>query len=595
MKPTLVFDLEIYRDYFLAMFRNVETGNTKAFELYAGHQFDCDTVTSILNGYRLISFNGNSFDIPLLTLALTGANNALLKKACDAIIKNNLRGYQFAKMFNILIPKGIDHVDLIEVAPGSASLKIYGGRLHAQKMQDLPIDTEASISPGQRVELKTYCGNDLELTLALFKKLSPQIQLREAMSEIYGEDLRSKSDAQIAETVIKSQVETLARERPERPDIKAGTAFKYRAPEYISFDTRVLSDLWAMIENARFIVNDSGKIIEPDAFKKCTVTIGKSTYRLGIGGLHSAEKSVSHVTDANTIIVDRDVASYYPAIILTSGLAPKHLGDAFLKVYRAIVDKRLAAKHSGDKVTADALKIVINSSFGKFGSKWSTLFSPDLLIQTTITGQLTLLMLIEMLELEGIPVVSANTDGVVIACPRVKIDAMDNIVCAWEIVTGFDTEATFYSAIYNRDVNNYIALKADGGFKTKGTYAPAGLSKNPTNTICTDAVIAFLQHGVPIITTITSSRDITKFVTIRSVKGGAIDQDGEYLGKAVRWYYSTETTGPLRYQINNYTVPRSEGAKGLMQLPEHFPSDINYAWYIREANSILKDIGGCHA
>lgn len=243
------------------------------------------------------------------------------------------------------------------------------------------------------------------------------------------------------------------------------------------------------------------------------------------------------------------------------------------------------------QTSADSNKIVINSSFGKFGSKWSTLFSPDLLIQTTITGQLALLMLIELLESEGIPVVSANTDGVVIACPRVKIEVMNNLAAAWEMVTGFDTEATYYSAIFNRDVNNYIALKDGGGFKTKGAYAPVGLQKNPTNTICTDAVIELLQHGTPIVETIKTCNDISKFVTIRTVRGGAVDQVGEYLGKAVRWYYSTESKGPLRYLVNNHTVPRSEGAKPLMQLSESFPSDINYDWYITEANAILKDVG----
>jgi hypothetical protein len=254
------------------------------------------------------------------------------------------------------------------------------------------------------------------------------------------------------------------------------------------------------------------------------------------------------------------------------------------------VARRLAAKHAGDKVTADALKITINGSFGKFGSKWSKLYSPDLLIQTTITGQLALLMLIEALESEGIAVVSANTDGVVIKCPVARAAMMEFVVWEWEQATGFETEATRYRAIYSRDVNNYLAIKPDGSWKAKGAYAPAGLQKNPTNEICTAAVVKFLIDGTPVEDTIRACTDIRKFVTIRQVKGGAVKGE-QFLGKAVRWYYAAGATGTINYKVNGYTVARSQGAKPLMDLPAEFPADVDFDWYIREARTILTDIG----
>jgi hypothetical protein len=330
---------------------------------------------------------------------------------------------------------------------------------------------------------------------------------------------------------------------------------------------------------------------EPDWLKALKLKIGGSTYKMGIGGLHSTESCVAHTADDDTVLIDRDVASYYPAIVLNCGLAPAHMGDAFSKVYRTIVERRLAAKHSGEKVTADALKITINGTFGKLGSKWSVLYSPDLMLQTTVTGQLSLLMLIEQIEDAGIPVVSANTDGVVIKCPKAKIDTLSDVVSAWEFVTGFDTEETRYTALYSRDVNNYVALKEGGGHKTKGVFATAGLSKNPTSTICVDAALAYLKHRTPVADTVSECADITKFVSVRSVKGGAIDQSGDYLGKAVRWYYSSLVDGPLRYKINNYTVPRTDGAQALMTLPFDMPCDVDREWYITEANLILAGIG----
>ena len=573
------------------MFGNVATGNTRAFELFADHPLDMDTIRSIVAKFTLVSFNGNNFDMPLLSLALSGADNQTIKDASDAIILNNLRGFALERKFKFKTMTKVDHIDLIEVAPGMVSLKIYGGRLHCKKMQDLPIDPSASISAADRELLKTYCVNDLQVTQALYLKLAPQIALRTQMGKAYGLELRSKSDAQIAETVIRTQVKAITGVMPERPIIDGGTLYQYSAPDYIRFSSAVLKTALKTVQAAQFRVIDSGKVIEPDEIKNAKVTIGSSVYRMGIGGLHSSESSTSHVADKNTLLIDRDVASYYPSIILGSSLAPVHMGEPFLRVYRDIVEQRLAAKHAGDKVKADALKITINGSFGKFGSKWSALYSPDLLIQTTLTGQLALLMLIEALEAAGIAVVSANTDGVVIKCPVSKQDAMDDIVFEWETCTGFNTEATHYRALYSRDVNNYLAFKLDGGFKAKGAYASAGLSKNPANEICTDAVVAFLKDGTAIEDTLHACWDISRFVTIRSVKGGAIDQQGHYLGKAVRWYYSTTAQGPIRYRLNHYTVARSDGAQALMELPDKFPSDVDFDWYIAEAQTILKDIG----
>ena len=116
---------------------------------------------------------------------------------------------------------------------------------------------------------------------------------------------------------------------------------------------------------------------------------------MGIGGLHSCEKSQYVVADENTVLRDADVSSYYPSIILQQKLSPKAMGKDFITIYQSIVSRRIEAKHRGDKVTADTLKICVNGSFGKLGSKYSALYAPELLIQTTLTGQLALLMLIE--------------------------------------------------------------------------------------------------------------------------------------------------------------------------------------------------------
>ena len=587
---TQILDIEVYRDYFLAMFKDVATGEVRAFEKWDGSPLDVEGLRAILRRDCIVTFNGNSYDLLVLALALSGASNETLKKGSDAVIKTNLRSWQFEREFNVKISKSINHIDLIEVAPGVASLKIYGGRLHCPKMQDLPFDPDMSITPANRPLLREYCGNDLGVTLALYNTLLPNIQLREQMGQMYGIDLRSKSDAQIAEAVIAKSVAKIIGSEVKRPTIESGTAFRYRAPTFIRFKSSALQEVATLLAGLDFVVPSTGGIAIPKPLADHKIKIGNGLYRMGIGGLHSSEKCTAHVADADTVLIDRDVASYYPKIILNTGLAPAHMGAAFTQTFNTIVDRRLAAKAAGNKVEADALKITVNGSFGKFGNKWSILFAPQLMIQTTVTGQLALLMLIESLEAEGIPVVSANTDGVVIKCPVEKIPLMDLVVWEWETLTGFETEATEYRAIYSRDVNNYIALKKGGGAKLKGAFAPSGLQKNPTNEICTGAVTKFLMDGTPVEDSIRACTDPRKFVCVRQVKGGAI-KDGQPIGKALRWYYSIAAIGAFHYKVNGNKVPLSDGALPMMQLPDALPADLDFDWYITEARSILKDIG----
>jgi hypothetical protein len=457
-------------------------------------------------------------------------------------------------------------------------------------MQDLPIDPAQTITAEQRAVLNSYLLNDLSTTEDLFKRLKPQIELRQKMSDRYGVDLRSKSDAQIAEAVIKSQIEERTKLAPIRPSYPVDYSFKYVAPAYIRFESEELRRVLDVFTRVDFTLSDKGDVAEPEEVGKLKVKIGSSVYQFGIGGIHSCEKSVAHFADKDHFIVDRDVTSYYPNIILSQRLAPEHLGENFLAVYRSILNERIAAKRSGDKVVNEALKIVVNGSFGKFGSKWSTLYAPRLLIQTTVTGQLALMMLVERLEARGISVVSANTDGIVIRCTRSKRDLMLSIFADWELSTGFQTEETEYSAVYSRDINNYVALKPDGKYKVKGAFADADLSKTPTSQVCVKAVVDFLQFGIPIDKTIQSCQDVRMFVNVRSVTGGAVKGD-QYLGKAVRWFYAKDQSGAITYKKNGNKVPKTDGAKPLMELPDQLPSDIDYAYYVDEAQKMLKIVG----
>jgi hypothetical protein len=221
------------------------------------------------------------------------------------------------------------------------------------------------------------------------------------------------------------------------------------------------------------------------------------------------------------------------------------------------------------------------------------------MIQVTLTGQLSLLMLIERLETVGISVVSANTDGIVIKCDKSRYDELNEIIKQWEQHTNFTTEETQYSAVFSRDINNYIAVKLDGKCKTKGAYsnpwddpktAIFRFHKNPQHTICIEAVVNLLTKQIPIEETIRNCTDIKKFLVVRNVRGGGT-KSGKYLGKVVRWYYAHNEPDCIKYKSSGNKVATSDGAMPIMELPEELPTDIDYKKYIDISVDILYDIG----
>lgn len=250
--------------------------------------------------------------------------------------------------------------------------------------------------------------------------------------------------------------------------------------------------------------------------------------------------------------------------------------------------KELEKELERNQLVTDGLKICINGSFGKFGSKYSKLYSPDLLLATTITGQLSLLMLIEQLEKNDIKVISANTDGVEYFCPRDKVGLAEAIVFDLELVTGFEMEHGEYEALHARDVNNYVAVY-DGYTKAKGIYTETSLGKGRSTPIVYEAVRKFLLDGTKMEVTITNCTDINQFVSARTVKGGGVWRN-QYLGKMVRWYYSTNGDN-ITYKTNGNLVPKSATSVPMMDLPDTLPEDLNYQWYIDEAKEALKNLG----
>jgi len=366
---------------------------------------------------------------------------------------------------------------------------------------------------------------------------------------------------------------------------KIPTTLRYTPPEYLKFESETFNKILDYITNHHFTLSKHGKI---NPFKQLeNIKYGNTGYKMGVGGLHSKDKRLRVVPEPHQLLIDADVDSYYPRIILNNEWYPKHLGKHFLKVYDAILTRRLAAKAAGDKVVNEGLKIVVNGLFGKLGSIYSIFYAPDLLLQITLTGQLSLFMLIERLEAAGIQVVSCNTDGVVALVDGTDEDTYYNIIQQWQDETNFTMSFSEYQGLYARDVNNYFTI-TNNGVKRKGVFTETSVMKNPTGQVVTNAVIEYIANGTPIEEYVHGVEDIRDFIHARRVTGGGM-WNGEYLGKVVRWVYTTDGA-PITYKNNGNKVAGTDGAKPLMNLFAQV-ENLDYTKYIEDAYKLLDNIG----
>ncbi len=633
----LICDTECYPNFWSIGFYRPDDGRLKVFEHSVRKPIterELDQLRRIMAQNQIVGYNFLNYDAPMIAAMLAGRDNRALKLANDRIIVGNMKPWFADKPWaegglGVTVPRW-NIVDLMEPQPNAfASLKALAGRMHAPKMQDLPYSPDTALTEEEMDMVLSYMGNDLQVTALLHFNLEEPLALRRAIGTEYGINVMSKSDAQVGEAIIKKRVEQSRGERVFRDD-NPPQDFKYSVPQWLSYERDDLRSMLSRLRDTTFEVQYNGKVELPEWLAEQKIEIGSSIYKMGIGGLHSTESNRSILSDDDNVLIDFDVASYYPAIIINSGLYPIALGPQFLVEYRKIRDERVVAKaevkrldklekqrpltpeethqRAAAKAKEAGLKIALNGCFGKLGSIYSVLYAPHLMIYTTLTGQLALLMLIERAERASIPVVSGNTDGVVFYCPRDRQDDLRAITAQWEADTDFVLEDTEYTALYNQSVNSYIAVKPDGTAKWKGPIANpwrdgdgfkadirSQLMKNPQMPIVANAVVDLILKGTPLEQTIRASQDVRDFVTVVAVQGGGTWR-GDYLGKTVRYIWATDGQEILKAKphekTGNYAkVSKSDGCRPVMELPPEFPTDIDYGAYLRAAEDVLMDIG----
>ena len=478
-------------------------------------------------------------------------------------------------------------------------LKGIGAKENPYRIQELPYHFTKELTQEERKFTLMYNFNDCIITHQLLLKKLQDIELRVHLMRKYRmrEDSESfcrfcsAKGASVAEQILKHLYELEGTKVLKLVDLYPKVEFK-KASEFIpdvKFETENLNDYKALIANTS---------INPFDFKeklKMSVKIGGLDYEVGSGGVHAAVKGF-HKSSSTTTISDFDVTSYYPSLILAYSIKPRHLSETFLDVYSQIVDDRKRAKSDKDKFTADALKLVINSTFGKFNNiAWddsgdveysSFLYDWTACLSITLYGQFFLLKLAEMLTLEGILVISANTDGITLKYNNDRRDDVLRIVNRWQLETNMCLEEHQYKLINIIDVNNYISVDTDDEMKAKGKFV-VGSGNMPA--IVVEACQSYVTTGKSVDEYINSSTEIDKFVSIVNIKEPfTATYDGKSQGHIVRYYHSFSRTPLLKVDDKRIiAVPDATSVTIVTTRLDKLPSDLDRGRYIKLAEDLL--------
>jgi DNA polymerase elongation subunit (family B) len=500
------------------------------------------------------------------------------------------------------------------------SLKRLEFEMDLENIEEMPIHHSKTNMTKEEIDLTIdYCYNDVDATYEFYKvtlgdtdhplyRGNNQIELRRDIEEEFGIPCLNYSDSKIGDEMIKkyycSEKGIEYKELPRKGYFRKNIELKNCIAKYVMFETTQLSEFLKKMKKTTLGLQDD--------FKE-HIDFHGNVYSFMKGGLHTENSPKVFEADEECEIIDWDVSSYYPAIIINNGQFPAHLGKEFLRGYKQMFEKRLelkplAKKDRKIKGIVGALKLAVNSVYGKSSDMQSWIFDRQLTMFTTITGELSLMMLIEQYELNGIHVISANTDGVTIKVKKELIPLMHQLNDWWCNITQYELERTDYSKIIFSTVNDYLAIMTNGEIKKKGDFlTDFELHKNKSARVVPIALEQYFVHGVPVDVTIRNHQNLYDFC-LRQKATRSFHYEGTnritgevtVYDKLIRYYVSN--TGDKIFKIKNpecqtraAAISQIEAGEWVCKvcnfLPKGSPVDnVNYDYYIEKANRIITKI-----
>lgn len=461
-----------------------------------------------------------------------------------------------------------------------------------------------------------YNINDIESTSELLNRCKKDVDLRIAIEDEYGVRVLSKDGVNIGMKILTQKyLEKTGLTWQDIKDLRSPMSvipLKDVILPFIKYDSPILQRVLDDMKNQ--IVSPGRKGYENK------FVFNNLRYSVGVGGIHSVNSPEIIIPRDDEMLIDIDVASLYPSMLIEYEFYPKHLGKEFLEVYKQIKDERIEAKHNGDKVKNETLKLALNGLSGNLQNEHNFCYSPFAVMQIRINGQLLLLMLAEKLTQIGCRIVQANTDGLFVLLKKDVYSKVNSICREWEQLTKLTLEEDRFKAMYQYAINDYFAITEDNKVKEKGMFiTTVKLGKGLTPKIIPKAVISFFKDGIPVEDTIKNCTDIRDFLmSEKTGKQWHVEYMNEEQQRTNRFYASTnggylwkwKDTGHKEGEIITYTEPyvgerkykasarqyqNMLTASGITLLNKFDDKPIeerkiNYRYYIMEAYKIIRDL-----
>lgn len=631
MNNVFYYDIEVYLNLFMTSFLNHEDINiSKTFIVYKNKDTEINDLLQLYqfinNSYYFIGYNNSNYDNLILNYILSmfrnfrGVDDILTKiyRLSSEIIDSN---YYDVNDFIVKLKyykakyTSIDLMKVFSLDKRKKSLKQTAININYPNIQDLPIPPDSYIDLEQLDIIKQYNINDCKILYHILQaehftgnKNIDELKMRFVASDKYKVNLYSAGKSTITDKLFsklyceKENIPyfELSKKRTFRRGIKLSDCI----PD-VSFNSKEFNNLLNEIKNT--VITSENKL-------DLSVIYSNTKYELGLGGLHSKDFPKYFKKTSDYHIIDCDVTSFYPFIMLLYRIKPKHLTDSFFEILEELIEFRVNAKKNYnpddestlmDIVISNVLKIVINTIFGKLGFEFSYFFDMLAMYKVTIHGQLLLLKLVEMLSEKGIQVISANTDGIVSKIHKDKLDDYYNTCNEWCKLTRFNLEFTEYVKYVRRDVNNYLAETTDGKIKRKGDLNKdlrLDLEKGFDMPIVAECVEEYFINNVPVLDTIKANiKNIYKFCKTQNISGkfqaeyhklndDKTDIIVEKLQKNIRFYVSNSGGVLVKRSKEDNKIISILAGKNVTIFNQYFDADdynIDIRYYYSEAKKII--------
>lgn len=584
----IVYDVEVFCEDWLVIFKDIETGKYTCV-----HNDNEELKECISEACIYIGFNSKHYDQFIIKAICCGFTPQEVKQVNDFIIGGG-QGWDCPMLRDFFFR--FNNVDIKDDMQKGLSLKAIEGHLGLSVEEStIPFDIDRPLTEEELKETAKYCIHDVDTTEKLVELRKDYLKNKIHIGKLAGLDevkAMGMTNAKLTAALLKAEQKPHDDERKYvyPPNLKR----EYIPQEVFDFFDRMYDP----------------EISDKELFSdKQTFSIGDCPGVVGYGGIHAAIPNYFFVESEDRVIRNKDVASYYPHLMTLCGYTSRNIPSA--KVFEDVLETRMKAKASGDKATANALKLVANTTYGALLNKYNDLFDPLMGRSVCITGQLFLMELAQHLyaDIPDLKIVQLNTDGIMVECDRKYLPKLDEICDEWQSRTGFELEEDAVVRIAQKDVNNYVEVQEGGKAKSKGGYLVRGISTvgafNINNNACivAAAVKEYLVNGVPVEDTINGCNDIFQFQLI--AKAGVKYREAYHLVygekvpvQKVNRVYATKDE---RYGKLFKVKAENDSTAKIEMLPEHCIidndnhltiDDVDKTFYIEMAKKRINDFLG---